>query len=611
MTTAAQAIAARVAHAAYRPKPRLTVSEFCDREIIVTSGPLAGTRWRTDFAPYQREILDAPLTAEFVVVMGSSQWGKTAIASNVVAYHIAQEPAHMLVVEPTVDPMARDFSRNRLGPMIEASPVLRARMGKPRAKDGTNSITAKYFRNGSVVLAGANSAASLASRSVRVLILDEVDRYPPELPGEGATLEVAIKRTLAYLGQRRVLLLSSPTLRGAPISAWFQRGDQRRYFVPCPRCAEMHTLEWANVHFDHHDPATARLACPACGAAFGDAERVAILARGEWRPTAAGEPGIVSFHLWEAYSPLSSLSEIVAGFLRARTAQKTGDRSVLHSWTNTTLGEPVDPDDGEGVEPHVLLLRRETYGPDLDAPAGVAAITMGVDVQDDRLELLVVGWATGDEAWLIDRGLIPGDTSRPEPWRGLLEVLERAEYRTPAGGLPIGATCIDSAGHRTAEVYDFVHRHQGRRVFATIGRDGQRPLVSSPSPQRWGREQRRVRLYTVGVDTGKSLVASRLMLTEPGPGYVHLPHADWADEELAAQLTSERLVTRWSKGVPATVWKKIRPRNEMLDCFVLALAALRLGSLPLTRPAGPSPAPAPPRAPWIPRRPPGWLQTRR
>ncbi|MGH7267393.1 MAG: terminase gpA endonuclease subunit, partial [Candidatus Rokuibacteriota bacterium] len=472
--------------------------------------------------------------------------------------------------------------------------------GKPRAKDGTtNSITAKSFRGGSVVLAGANSASSLASRSVRLLILDETDRYPPELPGEGNTLEVAIKRTLAYLGRRRVLMLSSPTLRGAPIHAWYQRGDQRKFFVPCPTCGAMHTLEWANVRFDHHDAATARMACPACGAEFGDAERVAILSRGEWRPTATGEPGIRSFHLWEAYSPLSSLSEIVAGFLRAREAQKAGDRSVMHSWTNTTLGEPVDPDDGEGVEPHVLLLRRESYGPDVDAPARVLAATMGVDCQDDRLELLVVGWGLGEEAWLLDRGLIPGDTSRPEPWQGLLEVLDRAEYRGPAAALRIGATCIDSAGHRTAEVYDFVHQYQARRIFATIGRDGQRPLVSSPSPQRWGRELRRVRLHTVGVDAAKALVASRLMLTETGPGYVHIPHADWADEELALQLTAERLVTRFTRGVPETVWKKTRPRNEMLDCLILSLAALRLWGVKLDRTMAPPPAAPLPSRPWL------------
>ncbi|MGH7263736.1 MAG: phage terminase large subunit family protein, partial [Candidatus Rokuibacteriota bacterium] len=132
--TRARAIAERVAGQAYHAKAHLSVSEFADQEIVVTSGPLAGTRWRTAFAPYQESILNSCLTSEFTVVMGSSQWGKTACAAAVCAYHIAQEPSHTLVVSPTVDPMARDFSRNRLGPMIDASPVLRERIGKPRAK---------------------------------------------------------------------------------------------------------------------------------------------------------------------------------------------------------------------------------------------------------------------------------------------------------------------------------------------------------------------------------------------------------------------------------------------------------------------------------------------
>lgn len=460
--------------------PALTVSEFSDCEIVVTSGPLAGTHWQTSFAPYQRGILDVfhEPGVEIAVVEGSSQWGKTSIAVNVVAYHVAHDPTTILVVEPTVDPMAKDFARNRLNPVIEASPALKAKMTTGRTAGASNAVLVRTFKGGDVAIGGANSAASRAARARRLLILDEVDRYPPELPGEGNTIAIAMKRTTAYRRRRRILMLSSPTLKGATIDTWFHRGDQRRYWVPCPSCGHMHTLQWANVKWTADDPATAHLVCPACAHTFGDAERVAILARGEWRADHPDrrERHLVSFHLWEGYSPLSSLSEIVSGFLAAKRARDAGDRSEMHTWQNTTLGEPVEPDDGEGVEPHVLLLRRKNYG-EHDAPAGVRVITLGTDVQDDRLELLVIGWGAGEESWLLDRALIPGDTSRPEPWANLLQVLDQTEYRHPSGQLRIAATCIDSAGHRTSEVYDFVHRHQYRRVFATIGR----ATVSGPS----------------------------------------------------------------------------------------------------------------------------------
>ena len=174
-------------------------------------------------------------------------------------------------------------------------------------------------------------------------------------------------------------------------------------------------------------------------------------------------------------------------------------------------------------------------------------------------------------------------------------------------------------------VYDYAGRKAARRVYAIIGRDGQRPIVSSPSPRQWGRHRRKVPLYTIGVDAAKALWVSRLAMIERGRGFVHLPATDWCDDELAAQLTSERLVSRWVKGIPVQTWKKIRPRNEALDCAVYALAALRLVHPDLealasrlqkpARPPGVTPpvtdAPAAPAKKWIPPRAGSWLRGRR
>ena len=609
--------------ARFAPPPLLTVSQYADREIVVTSGPLSGTHWQTDFAPYQRGILDAfhEPGVQVVVVMGSSQWGKTACAVNIVAYHMAYDPCGILVIEPTVDPMAKDFARNRLEPVIAATRSLSDVVSKKRAKDSSNTILTKTFRGGSVSIGGANSASSLAARAVRLLVLDEIDRYPAELPGEGNTLAIALKRTTSYGRRRRVLILSSPTLRDGPIDAWFQRGDQRRFEVPCPGCGVFFAYQWSQIRWTDDDPATARLHCPHCDHGLDDVERLAVLAKGHWEPDhpERRDKSIVSFHLWEAYSPLSSLGAIVSSFLQAHADQKHGDKSTMHTWQNTTLGEPIEPDRGDGVEPHALLVRREPF--DAAAPGGVCLLTMGVDVQDDRLELLVVGWGPGEESWILDRDTLGGDTSQAEPWTALNEVLDRTYLHESGVALSIHAACIDSAGHRTTMVYDYAARKAARRVYAIIGREGQRPIVSSPSPRRWGREQRKVPLYTVGVDAAKALWVSRLNVVEKGRGYVHLPLADWCDEELAAQLTSERLLTRFSKGVPTQVWKKMRPRNEALDCAVYALAALRLTHPDLdalaARMSGTAPKPpssgqaTKPDAGWIPRRQGSWLHGRR
>lgn len=568
--------------------------------------------------PYQAGILDAFFEPgiEIVVLQASSQVGKTSAAVVLVAYHIVHDPCPILVVEPTVDPMAKDFSKNRLDPIIRASPLLHDAVAKKREKDSSNTILHKTFKGGSLSIGGANSAASLAARTIMLLILDEIDRYPPELAGEGATIEVALKRTTAYGNRRRVCLYSSPTLKGAPIDAWYHRGDQRRFHVPCPSCDYMHPYRWKNVRWKNRDPSTARLHCPDCDYPINESERIDILSRGEWRADNPDrrEREIASFHLWEAYSPLSSLSRIVSAFLAAREAMKAGDKSLMHTFQNTTLGEAIELDAGESVDSSTLIARREEYGEGIRAPAGVACITMGVDVQDDRLEALVIGWGPGEESWIVDRQTLPGDTSQPEPWNMLDELLE-TEYRHETGQLlPIYATCIDSAGHRTNEVYDYALQKAARRVVAIIGRDGERPVVSSPSQKRSGSDTRKVPLYTVGVDAAKSIWISRFRITEKGRGYVHLPLEDWADEELAAQLTSEKLVVKFHKGVPKQVWQLIRARNDALDCAVYALAALRLIhpdldtlAQQLANPA-PPPPPKPKRENWLGPRREGWLK---
>lgn len=612
----------------WAPPPELTVSEFADSELIVPTGRLAGTRWRTDYAPYQRGIMDAfeEAAVEHVVVMTSAQVGKTSVALATIAYHIVHDPCPILVVQPTERPMAKDFSKNRLEPLIRTTPSLRERVSRRRQKGGSSTTYLKTFRGGMLALAGANSASSLAARPVRVLLLDEIDRYPPELKGEGDTISVAMARTKTYRGRRRIGMYSTPTERDAPIDTWFRRGDQRRFFVPCSECGAMEPYRWENVKWDKDadgvgDPETARIHCPHCDHGMDDVERIEQLQHGEWLATSKPErPGLISFHLWEAYSPWSSLSEIVSSFIEARKRQKAGDPREMHSWQNTTLGEPVEYQEGEGVEPEPLLMRREEYP--APVPAGACLLTMGVDVQDDRLEALVIGWGPGEESWFVDRRDMWGDTTQAGPWEKLDELVSQEYLHESGQRLTIAATGLDTAGHRTDIAYEYCRRQAANRVYACIGRDGDRPIVSAPSKPRRGQGGRKVPLYTVGVDAAKALFMSRLRVTEKGPGYVHFAQADWVDEELVAQLTSERLKTTWRSGRPKTRWVKTRTRNEMLDCAVLAIWALRrlrpdleLLHERLYNPDAEArdkaiPRSQPKRRSWLERRPGGWMKRR-
>lgn len=602
---------------ALEPPPLLTVSGWADqyRRLSPEASAEPG-QWHTERAPYQRGIMDAinDPAVETVVVMSSAQIGKTEILLNVLGYKIDHDPGPVLLIQPTLE-MAEAFSKDRLDPMLRDSPTLRAKV-RDAKRDASNTIRHKAFPGGHVTLAGSNSTAGLASRPIRDVLADEIDRW--DVTAEGDPLALVKKRTTTFWN-RKHLVVSTPTIKGASrIEVKFQESDQRRCYVPCPHCGSMHILEWRNVKWMDGHPETAHLVCPMCGCEIDEAGRAKMVRSPEWRATAPFH-GTAGFHVWECYSPWRRMADIVADFLEAKKSPDT-----LQVWVNTSLGETWE-ERGEQTDAHVLLSRREPYH--ATVPAGACYLTMGVDVQDDRLEALVIGWGPGEESWVIEARVIPGDPQRPEPWQGLDEVLAATWAHESGAQLQVSATCVDTRGHRTSFVYDYVLKHQHLHVFGVIGVPGDGPFVSAPHRKRSGRDPRKVDTYTVNSAQGKSLIYSRLKTTAPGPGFVHLPlpHQDGqefragVDEEFIAQLTAEKLVTKHKMGVPTRVWVQMRPRNEALDMFVYAIAALRLFpprpdlatlARRLAHPTRPAPPPPPKPADqrWIQPRPGGWLK---
>jgi phage terminase large subunit GpA-like protein len=566
---------------AWAPRERLTVSQWADAHRILSSAatPTPGP-WSTDREPWQRGVMDAVHEgAETIVCMKSGQIGLTeSLILNTIGYHIAHDPCPMLLVEPS-EALAKRLSKNRLAFMLNATPALAAKVPAVRSRSSSRSLLHTSFTGGYLVLAGANSPTALASDPMRIVMFDEVDKYPPHLGDEGDPVSLGMKRTTTFWNRLHVLA-STPTLRGSSkIEAWFLLSDQRRYVIPCPRCSHRDWITWNDplhfrVVFENRDPATAHLECPQCHGWIEDHERVGMIATGAWEPTAPYR-GVIGFHVWEVYKSTSTLRRIVEGFLRARELGREEQRE----WTNQTLGETWE-EPGEAIETHVLIARRERYL--AEVPAGVLFLTAGVDTQDDRLEAWVWGWGLGEEQWLIDIRTLPGDPATPEVWTMLDELLER-QWRHARGHTPmIAAVGIDSAGHRTDHVYAYVAKNQQRRVYATIGRDGQRPIWTPGHQPRDGKARRKVPLFVVGVDNAKAELQARLRLAAPGPGFVHLPlqlPGDvLLDESALDQLTSERLVTRYDKRRRTRRgWELARPgiRNEGLDCTVLALWALR------------------------------------
>ena len=570
-----------------RPRPLTIVSAWSDKYRVLTSkGSGEPGLWRTERTPYLREILDqlsAASPVQRLVLMFAAQLGKTEVGLNWIGYVMQHAPAPMLVVLPTLEVRKR-WVRQRLDPLLNETPVIRALFDARRARDAGNAEDMKDFPGGMLVVGGANSPASLASMPIRYVLCDEVDRFPWEVGQEGDPLGLIDERTKTF-PRRKVLLVSTPTTRGASrIEGEYEKSDMRQYHVPCPHCGEYQVLRWRHDDGRYgliHNAATGAVyyACVHCGERIDEHHKPAMLAAGRWIPRHP-ERAVRGYHLSGLYSPIG------LGFTWAELWQKWeeahGDTANLKRFINTTLGESWE-EQGDSIEDLALIARLEDYPETL--PASLR--TAGVDVQKDRLEATVVAWGAGEEGWLIDHLILPGDTARPEVWESLHDAL------TDAG---IDFAAIDS-GYNTSMVYAFTERRRWSVAVKGITGMG-RPLIEDEKKRRQrlrNRRKKAAHVEPLGVDQGKALLYARLKLPLPGPAYLHFPRDPAFDDEYFAQLAAEKLVTKIRGTRPFQEWVQTRPRNEALDCLLYALAALRLSgktpSAPVAEPASGQPTP--------------------
>lgn len=601
---------------ALAPPPKQTVSAWADAERMLSAEASSKPgRWRTEQVAPAKGVMDAfsDPQVERVTVMVCAQLLKTEVLNNVVGFHIHRAPAPMLVLQPTLS-MGEAWSKDRLAPMIRDTPALAGRFEgeasdtggrkrKGKAKDSNDTILHKKFAGGHVTVAGANSPASLASRPIQVVLCDEVDRYPASAGSEGDPVNLAAERTNTFWN-RKIGLFSTPTVKGySRIEASYETSDMRRLFVACPHCGQRQTLRWTQVRWD--DPATAAYRCERCDRPWSEGDRIravrAVLALPDagWRQTApfvCGEAGCearghrqeaeawtadgraacsccgtlapfkghAGFHCNALASPWTTVPKLVAQFLEA----KRGGAETLKVFVNTKLAETWE-EDAAGLESSGLFKRRTAYEAS-PVPAGVALVTVGGDMQDDRGEFEFVGWGKGDESWSLDYVRVTGDPSSPAFWEEVDDVLKRTFLHPSGQTLRVEAACLDSGGHHTAAVYDFVRPRFDRRVYAIKGVGGEGRKIW---PDRATKNAAKaVNVFLIGVDTIKERVYSRLQVPDAGPGYCHFPTR--YDEAYFEQLTAEKVVTKYRKGFPHRVWEKAKgARNEALDCRVYATAA--------------------------------------
>ena len=545
----------------WKPPTELKISEWADeyRYLSPESSAVSG-KYRTDYAPYQKEIMDVfnDPKIERIVWMKSAQVGATEILNNVVGYYIHMQPSPILIMQPTLQ-MAQAYSKEKLANMLRDTPVLRAKINEPKSKDSSNTVLSKKFEGGTTLnMVGSNSAASVASRAVRILCIDEVDRMEASVGSEGDPVLLASKRTQTFFN-RKIYLCSTPTVKGiSRIEAAFEESDQRYYYVPCPECDHMQTLKWSNVVWEENQPETAIYTCEN-GCIINESKKHWMLKNGHWKATKETKK-TAGFHLNELYSVFSSWGLMAENFLEAKKQPE-----MLKTFINTSLAETWQPEPEEAVEAEGLMAKRESY--DLESiPDEALVLTCGIDIQKNRIECQVVAFSHDYEMWVVDYKIIYGSTGQMNVWNDLEKYLQ-TKFKTHSGrNLTIACTTIDS-GFQTQQVYAFTKNKKGRRIFAIKGQSQSGKSVVG-KPTKVGKENNT--LYPVGSDTAKEVIYSRLA-SEYGYSTLHFPST--VDEEYFKQLTAEQRFVKYVKGRKTLYWKQVRERNEALDTICYALAA--------------------------------------
>lgn len=567
--------------AGLRPDPDVTVTEWADEyRILPKKSSSEPGRYRSSRTPYVREIMDTLSSVnniQEIVVMKGTQLGFTEIGNNWFGYVADISPGPMMMIFPTSE-LAKDHSKQKLQPTIEDTPRLRDKVKEHRTRDSGNTIQTKEFPGGILFLSGSNSGAFFRSKSIRYLFLDDVDGFDHDIGGEGDPAELAKKRTDTYGQRKKILEVSTPTVKGVSrIERSFLESDQRYFHVPCPQCGEYQVLEWGGqgadygIKFDRDEQGKVFdvwYECRECHGRIDEHHKTEMLERGQWVPT---HPENVKrgYQLSSLYSPLGWVSwgQIVKEFLEAKDHKER-----LKVWTNTRLGDTFE-EAGDQPDWSLLQARCEPYTM-LSVPLGGLFLTAGVDVQDNRLAVVIRAWGRGEESWLIYWGELFGDPARPQVWNDLDNLLMRHFKHAAGASLRIISAAIDTGGHHTQEVYDFARR-RSPHVIAIKGQSQTgKPIVGRPSAQdvTWQGKtiKNGVQLWPVGSDTAKSTIYSRLKIAA-GPGAYHWPVG--CPEDYFVQLTAEKLVTRFVRGYPKQEWTLTGPRNEALDCEVYAYAA--------------------------------------
>jgi phage terminase large subunit GpA-like protein len=555
----------RTALAHLAPPPKLDLPEWIEANIRLPS-TITATPGRMKLTAVQRGIAIAigdPLT-ERVTLQKCVRIGLSTLLHSTILSFVVNDPTSILILLPT-EADARNFVVHGLDPMADASPAARGLMTLDVDHTGRSTMMQRIFPGGSWKAVAAKSPRNLRAHNARVLLMDEVDAY--ETSAEGSPVALAEKRTLSF-PNRKIVLGSTPTHESTSnVAAAYANSDQRVFEICCPGCSTWFELLWRHIHWDEGRPETAHAVCESCGTVIEEREKPDLVEHGRWRATKPEVVGHAGFRVNALVSnlPNASWSILAKEFLAAKRNPET-----LKVFVNTILAETWR-DSEEELDERELASRAEPLGLD-SIPPECLILTCGVDVQIDRLELVLLGHGKDHETFVLANHVVWGRVDNDETWQELDDYLKQSWPHPNGGTLRIDATAIDSGDGNTMDVVRrYCAPRFNRRIVAVKGASGNRPSIEKTKSDKG-------LLFVIGVDGEKQRLVNRLSHGRS------VRFSKSLEARFFEELTSERMVIRYTRGQPVRLWeRKAGARAECLDAFVYGMAVRNLVGLDLGR----------------------------
>ena len=546
-----------------RPPEKLTVSEWAEKYRLLDSKTSAMPGpWRNRKTPYLVGIMDEILNyeSEEVIFCKCTQIGGSEAMLNMIGYIIQQDPSPTMVVYPT-DKLAESISDNRLVPMIKASPSLSELFREFQSQKLELQFQGMYLS-----LVGSNSPSSLASKAIKYLMLDEVDKYPSNTKKEADPIALARERTKTF-ANRKTYMTSTPTVREGHIWKALEGADlEKHYFVPCPHCGEMIELKFNQIKWPDKEGMTtneradmAVYVCQECGTLINDYHKDRMLQQGEWRVVKQNTTGKkkVAFWINTLYSPFVRFSEIALEFLNSKD-----DPERLQNFRNSWLAEPWE--DTATHTDEDMVLARQTDDEEFVVPDWAKMLTAGVDVQKNCLYYDIRAW--GD--YITSQSITHGQVSSFAD----IDRVMNLTYRNKAGDDFVVQLCLIDSGYNADDTYEFCVSNLDWAMPVKGSSTQMTSHYKLSTVNRPGTKGDGIQLVLTDGDKYKDMIASRL----------HKPNGtgSWmvykgCDLEYARQVTAEHKINVRSNGRVLQKWvpKTQHIDNHFLDCSVYALAA--------------------------------------